>query len=209
MGDTFDCGRINGPRGKATLAAVSATALTLDFAWEASSPPAPAPITLVLGLPRPQTARDILRDATTLGVTALHFVTTEKGDPNYGHSTLWSSGEWRRHLIIGAEQAFDTHLPVVSYGRPLSEVIAAIPLPAKRLVLDNYESLAALSTCTLTAHQPVVLAFGPERGWSAAERDLFRAQRFTFAHLGPRVLRAETAAVAAAALLQHLAGDLG
>jgi RsmE family RNA methyltransferase len=202
MGDTFDCGRINGPRGKATLAAVSATALTLDFAWDAAPPPAPAPITLVLGLPRPQTARDILRDATTLGVSALHFVATEKGDPNYGYSTLWSSGEWHRHLVIGAEQAFDTHLPTVTHGRPLSEVIAAIPLAAKRLVLDNYESPAGLSTCTLTALQPVVLAFGPERGWSSAERDLFRAQRFTFAHLGPRVLRAETAALAAVTLIR-------
>lgn len=210
IGDTFDCGLIDGPRGKATLTAVSLTALTLTFAWDATPPPAPAPITLILGLPRPQTARDILRDATSLGVAALHFVTTDKGDPNYARSTLWSSAEWRRHLVIGAEQAFDTHLPVVTHGRPLAEIIAALPAPSgsTRLTLDNYESPAALSVCPVLRDKSVVLALGPERGWSAGERDLLRAHAFTFAHLGPRVLRAETAAIAALALVRAKLGLL-
>lgn len=216
-GETFDCGMINGPRGKATVTALDAQTLTLAFAWEATPPPAPAPITLVLGLPRPQTARDILRDATSLGVAALHFVSTEKGDPNYARSTLWSSGEWHRQLVIGAEQAFDTHLPVVTHGHPLVAAIAAIAAlaapatanaPSNRLVLDNYESPAALSVCHVLRDKPVILALGPERGWSAAERALFRAHAFTFAHLGPRVLRTETAVIAAVALIRAKLGLL-
>ena len=202
VGGTFDCGLVNGPRGKATVVALDAVAVTLTFAWDTTPPPAPAPITLLLGLPRPQTARDILRDATSLGVAALHFVATDKSDPNYAHSSLWSSGEWRRHLVIGAEQAFDTHLPVVSHSRPLSEVLTALPAPTTSLVLDNYESPSALSTCAFAPSQAVVLAFGPERGWSAAERDAFRARHFRFAHLGPRVLRTETAVIAAVALVR-------
>ncbi|HKB91619.1 MAG TPA: RsmE family RNA methyltransferase, partial [Opitutaceae bacterium] len=43
-------------------------------------------------------------------------------------------------------------------------------------------------------------AFGPERGWSATERTLLRAHRFTLAHLGTRVLRTETACVVALSL---------
>ncbi|HEY1848006.1 MAG TPA: RsmE family RNA methyltransferase, partial [Opitutaceae bacterium] len=46
----------------------------------------------------------------------------------------------------------------------------------------------------------LALAFGPERGWSGAERDLLRARGFTLAHLGTRVLRTETAVVAALAI---------
>ncbi|MCX6954868.1 MAG: RsmE family RNA methyltransferase [Verrucomicrobia bacterium] len=207
VGDTFDCGLVNGPRGKATLAAVSPEALTLRFAWDATPPPAPAPITLLLGLPRPQTARDILRDATSLGVAALHFVTTEKGDPNYALSSLWSSGEWRRHLVIGAEQAFDTHLPAVTHGRPFEEIVATLPPASTRLVLDNYESPTALSAFHLMSEKAVV-AFGPERGWSAAERDLFRASGFQFVHLGSRVLRAETATIAAVTLIRAKLGLL-
>lgn len=221
IGDTFDCGLVNGPRGKGTVVALDAQTLTLAFAWDALPPPPPAPITLVLGLPRPQTARDILRDATSLGVAELHFVTTEKGDPNYARSTLWSSDEWQRHLVIGAEQAFDTRLPLVTHGRPLADVVAgrnaaatsgASPAktdsPANRLVLDNYESPAALSACNLLGSASVALAFGPERGWSAAERDLFRSHSFTFAHLGTRVLRTETAVIAAVALIRAKLGLL-
>lgn len=205
VGDTFDCGLVNGPRGKATLAALDAVALTLVFAWGAAPPPLD-PITLVIGLPRPQTARDILRDATSLGVAALHFVTTEKGDPNYARSTLWSSGEWRRHLVIGAEQAFCTRLPEVSHGRALAGVIASLAPSGTRLALDNYESPQPLSALAATA--PVALAFGPERGWSAAERDLLRGHSFAFAHLGPRVLRAETACIAALSLVKARLGSL-
>jgi RsmE family RNA methyltransferase len=55
---------------------------------------------------------------------------------------------------------------------------------------------------------PLVLAFGPERGWSAAERDLLRAQHFAFAHLGTRVLRSETAVIAALAVVRSRLGWL-
>ena len=208
VGDTLDCGLIDGPRGKATLAAVSADALTLAFTWDAALPPPPAPITLILGLPRPQTARDLLRELTALGVAALHFVTTEKGEPGYAQSTLWSSGEWRRHLRDGAQQAFDTRLPTVTHGHALADVLAAIPAVATRLLLDNYESPAPLGQLSLSSANPVVLALGSERGWSARERDAFRAQGFAFVHLGPRVLRAETAAIAALTLVRAKLGLL-
>ena len=51
----------------------------------------------------------------------------------------------------------------------------------------------------------IILAIGSERGWSPAERDILRANHFTLAHLGPRVLRAETAVTAAIAIVKsHL-----
>ena len=204
-GDTFDAGLINGPRGKGTVAAISADSLTLTFSWGATAP-APEPIILLIGLPRPQTARDILREATALGVGALHFFRAEKGEASYAQSTLWSSGEWRRHLVTGAEQAFDTRLPAVTHGRTLAETIAAVPAGGTRLALDNYESPQPLSAVRLTP--PVALAFGPERGWSASERDLLRANHFTFAHLGSRVLRTETAVIATLAVVRAKLGLL-
>jgi RsmE family RNA methyltransferase len=204
-GDTFDAGVVNGPRGKGTLAAVGPAALTLTFAW-GPPPPAPEPVTLLIGLPRPQTARDILREATALGAGALHFFRSDKGESSYAQSTLWSSGEWRRHLITGAEQAFDTRLPAVTHGQTLAGAIATLPPAAARLALDNYESPHPLSAAAVTA--PVVLAFGPERGWSAAEREQLRAAGFAFAHLGPRVLRSETAVIAALAVVRAKLGLL-
>lgn len=199
-GETFDAGVIDGPRGKATITTIAENTIGLKFAVLA--PPAPsAPIAVIIGLPRPQTARDILRDATTLGVGSLHFAPAEKSEASYAQSSLWRSDEWRRCLIAGAEQAFDTHLPVVTHGRSLGDTIAALPPSGLRLVLDNYESPQSIGEVDFSANH-VALAFGGERGWSAAERALFRAEGFQFVHLGSRVLRTETAVTAALALVR-------
>ena len=207
-GDTFDAGLVDGPRGKGTVVAIGAEALTLSFAWGAPPPPLD-PITLIVGLPRPQTARKILQEATALGVAAMHFVATEKSEASYAHSTLWSSDEWRRQLIAGAEQAFDTRLPQITWTRSLAEVVAALPPTASRLALDHYEAATALSQCHLIGDiapsappADAVLAFGPERGWSARDRAVLRANGFSLVHLGARVLRTETAVVAAVALVK-------
>lgn len=206
-GDTFDAGLVNGPRGRGTLIAVTAEALTLSFAW--SGPPPPLdPLHLLIGLPRPQTARDILRDATTLGVAALHFVRTEKGEDGYARSRLWRSGEWERQVVAGAEQACCTRLPEVTHGRSLADALAALPAGAARVALDNYEAPVALTACRLSGGNAVVLALGAERGWSAAERGQLRSAGFGFAHLGPRVLRTETACIAALTLLKARRGWL-
>jgi 16S rRNA (uracil1498-N3)-methyltransferase len=204
VGDMTDVGLIDGPRGKATLTAIKADTIELAFAWEA--PPLPLqPLIILVGLPRPQTARDILRDATSLGATAIHFIAAEKSEGSYAQSRLWSSGEWRRHLILGAEQAFDTRLPAVTPAAALREILAALPSDpsgTSRLALDNYEAAVALGKCHLLNDIAPVVAVGPERGWSASEREALRAHGFIFAHLGSRVLRTETAVVAALTIIR-------
>jgi 16S rRNA (uracil1498-N3)-methyltransferase len=161
-------------------------------------PPRPS-LRLMIGLPRPQTARDILRDATTLGATQLHFVLTERSDRNYASSTLWSSGEWRRHVLAGAAQAFDPRIPDVYWATPLDDVP---PIPgASAWALDAYEATVSLAAGNLAPEQPVVLAIGPERGWGPADRAMLRDRGFTLAALDLPVLRVETAVVAALTLV--------
>ena len=216
-GDTFDAGLINGPRGKGTLVAIGEEALTLSFAW-AEPPPPLSPISLLIGLPRPQTTRDILREATALGVSAMHFVRTERGEPGYATSSLWKSDAWKEHVISGAVQAFCTRLPVITHGHSLAEAVASLPPverqgeagPAKntRIALDIYESPVALSQIDLSGSKSAALALGSERGWSAAERELLLQSGFTLAHLGRRVLRTETACIAAVTLLKAKLGEI-
>lgn len=203
-GDTFDAGLTNGPRGKATLTEIAPAALTITFAQKETPPPLP-PLTLLIGLPRPQTARKILQEATTLGVGALHFIATARGETSYADSTLWSSGEWRRHLVAGAAQAFCTRLPEVTHGLALGDVLPNLPPEATRIALDNYEAPAGLATTLKTSPaKHIVLALGSERGWTAAERTALRENNFTLAHLGSRVLRTETATVAAVAIVRSM-----
>jgi 16S rRNA (uracil1498-N3)-methyltransferase len=204
-GDSFDAGLVNGPRGKATIRGITNDHLSLEFRWD-GPPPAADPITLIVGLPRPQTARDILRDATTLGVAAIHFVTTEKSDASYGQSSLWTTGEWRRHLIAGAEQAYDTRIPAVTYGQRLQRSLESLPAGTGRIALDVYESPHPLGHVTVRPGDPVILAIGGERGWSAADRDVLRAHQFSLHNMGARVLRTESAIIAALSILR---GKLG
>ena len=208
VGDTFDAGLVNGPHGKGTLVAVGTDALTLTFAWNPEPPPPPDPITLIVGLPRPQTARDILRDAPTLGVAEIHFVATEKSERNYAASTLWSSDEWRRHVLTGAAQAFDTRIPKVTWHQTLAGVLAGLPEHGARFALDNYEGGVALGKCHLLRDTVVRLAIGPERGWGAEDRDLLRSRGFTLAHLGLRPLRTESAVVAGLAVVKTVRGQM-
>jgi 16S rRNA (uracil1498-N3)-methyltransferase len=204
-GDEFDVGLIDGPRGKATLISFAEDSLLLSFVW-AEEPPAQEPITLVLGRPRPQTARKMLEEATALGVRAMHFVLTERGEPSYGASRLWVSGEWRRHLIAGAEQAFSTRLPLTTWSETLVSTLDTLPEGGSRLALDNYESSFRLNEAEIMP--PVVLALGPERGWSPRERERLRDAGFIFANLGERVLRVETACVAAISLVRAALGSM-
>ncbi len=205
-GDTFIAGLVNGPLGTATLLSADTDTLHLAFTPEREPPPLP-PITLLVGLPRPQTARDLLRDATTLGVACIHFVTTERADPNYAASSLWTTGEWHRHLLAGAAQACDTRLPKVTWTHSLASALAALPASTHRLALDNYEATCALSAAIPNPEPQIptqtTLALGPERGWGPADRTALRAAGFTLCSLGDRVLRLETAAVAALTLAHH------
>jgi 16S rRNA (uracil1498-N3)-methyltransferase len=204
-GDQFDAGLIDGPRGKATLLEVGAEELRLAFAW-GEPPVALAPLRLILGLPRPQTARDLLREGTALGVAAMDFVRTGRGEASYAQSSLWTTGEWHELLVTGATQAFCTRLPSVRHGHSLTEAIAAVPNGYTRLALDNYEASIALADLVLPDSPGAVVALGAERGWSDAERELLRQNEFQFVHLGPRVLRMETAGIAAVSLVKAKRG---
>ncbi len=200
-GEAFDVGLIDGPRGKAWIVESDADSLLLEFRWEDASDP-PIPLILGAGFPRPQSARRILRDTTALGVGALHFFDADKGVPTYRESRLWSTGEYRRHLVEGAEQAFSTRLPALELHSGLDAFLGSLPPDSDRLALDLYEAGAALASADLT-RPGLVLAVGPERGWSARERQLLRAADFRLVHLGRRVLRSDTACLCAVGLALH------
>jgi len=98
-------------------------------------------------------------------------------------------------------------IPAVAMPAALPAALAALPADATRLLLDpqgasDVAGLAAPSAST------IVVAIGPEGGWSPRDRDTLRAGGFTGLRLGPRILRTETAGIAAIAALQSRFGDL-
>jgi RsmE family RNA methyltransferase len=198
-GDPFDAGIVNGPRGRATIEEIGPAALRFRFEPAGDPPPADL-LHILVALPRPQTARKILSEATSLGVATIGFFQSEKGEPGYASSRLWRTLEWRRHLLDGASQAFDTRLPEVTRHADLGAAIAGLPAGCAMMALDNYEASRRMTPSPST--RPLAIAFGPERGWSAPERHMLRAAGFGLVHLGARVLRTETAVVAAISILK-------
>ena len=201
VGGSFHVGIESGLRGIATITSLEPK-LTFVVAWE-KTPQARLPLTVLIGLPRPQTAKKVLHDLASLGAARLVFFESEKGDPGYLTSSLWKDGEWREHVLKGTEQACSTLVPEVTRVGSLAEAIALVDGPAWKLALDPYEAAGAPE---LSAPASVaVLAIGPERGFGDGERAALRKAGFVFAHLGDRILRVEAAALVGGALmLAHL-----
>lgn len=203
VGDSFDTGTINGARGKAHIAKINDDGLHLKFDWDQPHPRAAAP-KLAIGFPRPQTARDVLRDATSIGVQELSFISTARSDPNYANSSLWTNGEWRRQVITGAAQAFDTFIPEVQWHETLAATLdrwASDGVTATALDLYDCSQGFAQYLKTESATRPNAVLIGPERGWDDADRALLDARQIPRLHLGPRVLRTETAVAITLGLL--------
>ena len=199
-GQKFDVGLINGPRGKAWRKTSSEKELALEFEWE-SAVPQLVPIELWVSFCRPQTCRRILQECTSLGVQCIRFFDTEKCEPSYRKSRLWSTGEAERLLIRGAEQAFCTQIPKLEFGTDLIETLEQQTPDGTLLALDNYESTHNLGKLTGVT-SPITLAVGGERGWHNKERDALRSAGFTLVDLGARVLRTETACIAGISILK-------
>lgn len=197
VGTLVFLGFANGPRARATVVSIENDgSLELEVA---GTEPAPAalPITLLIGLPRPHTAKRILFEAASLGVAGIHFFEAERGEPSYAQSSLWRTDEWRERIRLGAEQAFSTHLPQVAMHADVQSAITALDGAEVRVALDNYEAAGPLGSVLPDGGASAVIALGPERGWSPSERDVFRRNGWKLAHMGAHVLRAETACVAA------------
>lgn len=193
-GDRFDVGVLNGPIGKATVTAVDDQSLTCRVDW-AEIPPDPPPLWLLIGLCRPATARKILTTAPTLGVQGIFFLRSGRTDPAYARSRLWRDGTAHSYLHEGLEQAFThTRLPGLSAGLSWREALDSLPDQASaRCALDVYEADRLFSPGCASPSEGTVLAIGPERGWNSNDRRTLRDHGFAFFHLGPRVLRVETA----------------
>jgi RsmE family RNA methyltransferase len=198
VGATFYVGIPNGLRGLAKVTSLEPR-LTFTVTWEKNLQPR-LPLHVVVGLPRPQTAKKVLHDLASLGVESINFFDSEKGDAGYATSSLWKDDQWLEPLRKGAEQACSSHLPQVHRHASLVLALAALPQTSNRLALDPYEASEALGSVPVTTPS-AILALGPERGWSAKERNLLRENQFKFYHLGDRILRVEAAALVGSALV--------
>jgi len=197
VGTKVFIGFANGLRARAEVASVAADGAVSLRVIGTESAPEPLPIRLLIGLPRPHTAKRILFESASTGIHELHFFEAERGEPSYAQSSLWSSDEWKERLRLGTEQSFGTHVPEVVMHRDLPSAISTLPDDGAHIALDNYEATGSLPQLLTETTRRAIIALGPERGWSPSERAIFLEHGWKLAHLGAHVLRLETACTVA------------
>ena len=202
VGQTFHVGIAGGLRGLATVAA-TAPVLRFSVVWE-KSVQARLPLTVLIGLPRPQTAKKVLHDLASLGAARLIFFEADKGDPGYLASSLWKDGEYLEHLRKGTEQACSTLVPTVDRVASLAEALAQLPAEGWKVALDPYKATGALGESPPSSAPAAIRGQRGSVG-GLTERALLRAQGFSLHHLGDRILRVEAACLVGGGLmLAHL-----
>jgi 16S rRNA (uracil1498-N3)-methyltransferase len=168
----------------------------------------PLDITLLQGVARGERMDLIVQKATELGVTRIVPLLTERSvvriDAKQGLRKL---EHWQSVAVSACEQSGRNRVPAVAAPSPLDAALRALPEAAARCLLaaDGAQTLAQFAAHF--AGKPMALLIGPEGGLADAEERFALAHGFTACRLGPRIMRTETAGLAALAALQATAGD--
>jgi 16S rRNA (uracil1498-N3)-methyltransferase len=211
-GDEFNVFNGRGSEFSARIASVrgdqARVAITGPYA---SIPESGLAITLVQGVSRGDRMDYVIQKATELGVTRIIPVLCERSvvrlDDKQAQARLT---HWQGVAIAACEQSGRAQLPAIELPGRLLEYFARLPSSTnhaiQRVILDP-EATSGLRQLPSTLAS-IELLVGPEGGLSSGEVGLAKKQQFTAIRLGPRILRTETAAAAALAVLQALHGDL-
>ena len=144
----------------------------------------------------------MLEKATELGVAHIAPVAAERSEKGLDRAAIKRSARWLRILREAGEQSRRTSLPQLDV--PLRFTQALRSAPGLRYLLDEDSAakpiLDAIPAQRTTAQQ-VSLLVGPEGGWSARERAAAIEAGWSPVSLGPSILKAETAVIAALAIL--------
>lgn len=200
-GDSLKIGVIDGPAGEGEVVSAEHGSVVLRCRWGAV-PPRPS-VDLILAVPRPKVLGRLWPQLAALGVGRIVLVNAAKVERPY-FSTHWLQPSVYRPLLIeGLEQSGDTWLPVVSVERLFR------PFVEDRLENDFRHHARVVLDPSAPDHMmrakvrwngPLVMAVGPDGGWTRFELDMLSARGFAAASLGVRVLRTETACVVALAM---------
>ncbi|HEX3903244.1 MAG TPA: 16S rRNA (uracil(1498)-N(3))-methyltransferase [Polyangia bacterium] len=167
------------------------------------------PLTLLVAVPRGPRMDLLVQKTSELGVARIVPVVTERSvarpDAEAGRRA-----RWEKIAREAARQCGRADLPAVAAPLPLAEALAGPDLPARRLALFEGERTRSLRAALAGAEpSATALLVGPEGGFAPAEVTAARAAGFEAVGLGDRILRVETAAIVAVALVAGAYGMLG
>lgn len=225
--DTFTAGIIDGQAGTAKITAIADGFINFTFSAESEGKPL-NPLKMIIGFPRPIQLKRLLRDIAALGCSEVHLTGTELGEKSYMQSNLVESGSAYKMLLDGTVQAGSTKVPALFLHKNLRECLDYMEDNAckehshhiLRLALDNVNPKCSLNEAMtdlpcMVCPKPCsegktcFAAIGSERGWSEKERKLLEEYGYIRCGMGERIMRTETAATVAGAIILNKLGFLG
>jgi 16S rRNA (uracil1498-N3)-methyltransferase len=182
-----------------------AVELTLVQRLPDRSGESPLDMTLAVALLKADKLDTVIEKATELGVNRVMLFTSRY---SLGRPSAARLARWRQIAIAAAKQCARTVIPRLEGPLELSEVLQE-PAACRLLLWEDAQGRQAADLASIrVAPAAVTLLVGPEGGFAPDEVAAARAAGWLAITLGPRILRAETAAITAVALCQHLWGDL-
>lgn len=177
-----------------------------------SRPESPLQLTLAVALLKSDKFDLVVQKATELGVVRVVPITTKLADIRLRDDADASKRvmRWQRIALEASKQSGRAVVPEVTFPTSFAELVQAGEASEPRKLMFSEREGQSLFEIkdTLGANHQVSALVGSEGGWTDEEISLARENNWAIVTLGGRTLRAETAAITAAVLLQHLYGDL-
>ena len=168
------------------------------------------PVTVVMSIFKFDRMEWAIEKATELGVATVVPVIARRTEKHLALAAMKRVERWRRIALEASQQSRRSDVPVIHDAARLSDRVRATS-NRKRIVLAEQERsttlhgvLAQAIAAAGTEMPELEIAVGPEGGWAPEEEGLFDANGWQAVSLGPRILRAETAAIAALAVVASM-----
>ena len=196
VGQTLKTGEVDGPIGTGEITAIEDGLVTVRLTHDAE---ALAPwVDLILAPPRPRVMKRLLPQLASLGVGRIVLVGAKKVEKDFWGATLLKEEIYRPLLIDGLMQAGTTALPTIStvrnFRKWLCDDLDGEFSTSNRIVAHPYGADSRPDCAEKSGR--LLLAVGPEGGWTDEEVALLEEKGFARYSLGPRILRTDTAVVA-------------
>jgi len=195
VGDELRVGVVNGQVGRGVITQLTAETMQLSVTLD-TPPPPPLPLVVLLALPRPKMVKRSLQHLTALGVKKIVLMNSYRVEKSFWQSPWLSPEKVREQLVLGLEQARDTIMPEVILEKrfkPFVEDRLPQMMVGRRGLVAHP---VAGTSCPHQLNEPAILAIGPEGGFIEYEVDKLEQAGFEPIHIGPRILRVETAVTA-------------
>lgn len=196
IGQEFDITAQNALR-RGVVVAVNDARVEFELGEEVSAA-AIANITVALSIFKFDRMEWAIEKCTELGASRIIPLIAQRTETHLAAAAQKRRERWQRLALQASEQSRRLAPPEISHPIKLKDGVALSG--AAGIVLSEAEGAAMLRDLVQPNVAKLILAFGPEGGWTEAELKLFQQAGWLSASLGPTVLRAETAAIAALAI---------